>query len=182
MADNTEAMKKYIEKYWQTKIDKAINAAIPLVIKEVTADIEKIYQEKVVDEFYDGYDPMFYHRRRSLESLMEISSMGSGQNSVLKLSFNPSAMTLTHVGPNKSYSDDTLYNTVFKEGFHGGASIGGTGRGYRYRTPYPFYSRWGSYAKMEDKSPFDRIKEELQLYEKTTGPDKMAQIVRSQLK
>ena len=59
---------------------------------------------------------------------------------------------------------DGLYQTVFKEGYHGGASHNGK---MLYRTPYPYYTYWGSAAEQASISPLEDFRQRWYHYEDT---------------
>ena len=80
--------------------------------------IRDIY-EKTIDDFYQDYsNPHVYSRRGSLYKLIETEK----GDDYLDVWFEPSKISYR----NGYAGEDGLYTTVFREGWHGGASIGGS--------------------------------------------------------
>lgn len=112
---------------------------------------------EVMSEFYSSYEPWLYKRHsKGLELLLEIE---------IKNGKVIGSLDATNL-PSHRVSNDYIYDTVFKEGWHGGASKGpwspGTTLYYRKPTPrqasiqgIPAYSKWGRKAERSGFSPKD---------------------------
>lgn len=130
--DYEVAYSAYIEKLKQRvqdALDKAFKDAYADFFKLIDSRIQEIYQN-AADKFYQAYDPIFYkdERRGSLKKML-VTEVGydyfSGE-------FKDDGILNRKGG--------SLYDQVFKQGYHGGASTGprhpqeGTPW---YRTPHP---------------------------------------------
>lgn len=139
------------------------------VLAETPEKLQKKYEKKaqdelydtfysVISEFYADYEPWIYRRHsRGLELLLVLEI----KNGKITGYFDPDRMP-THRAPN-----DYLYDTVFIEGWHGGASKGAwspnTTLYYREPTPKQAalqgiapYSRWGREANRAGFSPKEK--------------------------
>ena len=120
------------------------------------AKIKEIF-DQAVDEFYDSYSPQYYDRNRSLYNILDIQEdeygMAATEAAGYTDLFNEDNMTKV----TKARDGSSLYDLVFMQGWHGGAT--GTDRNGmsvsspHYRTPYPGdsslkkgYIRWGRQA------------------------------------
>lgn len=110
--------------------------------------VEELYLigDEVITQWYSSYDPFFYDRRGSLYEMFEVKL--DGTNYIVK--FN---------NDNLGGFEEYIYNLTFIEGYHGGARGGENhpkdGVPY-WRTPYPFFSRWGRPA-LRSFSPYYRM-------------------------
>lgn len=112
--------KDYMEQL-QLKAKAAVKKAQEKTFEEYfeVADkkIRGIYKNTITD-FYKDYYPHFYDRRGSLYDLIQ-TKYGTDY---LSISFDPSKISYRN-----GYSgEDGLYNTVFRQGWHGGAMIRGS--------------------------------------------------------
>ena len=150
----------------QEEIKKRAEAAAKRASKRyVDYDIQrrKDIMEKVAEGFYKGYSPKYYARRGSLYNLMRVTRLGDDE---WEIDFDPSKMTYR----NGSGGENGLYNTVFRNGYHGGAP---SGPGHpkngvpMWRYPYPTYVNWGK-AATQSASP---LSEFLKLDDEETEED-----------
>lgn len=146
---------KNIEKYVKDEVielnNKAIEKAFPKFINSVDIQIKNMY-ESAIDKFYSSYNPKFYNNSRgSLYTLLETKF--DKANLKYSYDFNENKMVYSHPSE-KPYEQGVkgLYNTVFKEGYHGGAYHNGD---MYWRTPYPYYKYWGRLAEREEISPLE---------------------------
>lgn len=140
--------------------DKAVELAANDIIK--TFDFE--FSQKV-REFYDEYNPKFYTRRYGLYDVMEIKE-GESKNGkkTYSLVYNADSIPTRNGG-------DALLDTVFMEGYHGGAysrkpdifmNTVGTPH---YRGPLPTKGVsswiWWTNAAVQTEAPIDKWHERL---------------------
>lgn len=133
--------------------------------KRIEPELKRTFKdsfESAVNSFYEDYIPEYYHRNRSLYNIFEADSLISEDSVSILLSLDDSNMTHDRRG-------NSLYDTVFVEGWHGGAKSGDVthmgGKTYStphpkpgvpfWRTPYPYYSRWGKQAVRSKDSPYN---------------------------
>ena len=165
-------IKKWLENY-----DKAVEAANEKIAAYATSELKKTnakiqkqfgaYQKELirdlfkesVTEFYNAYTPSLYDREGNVGSregglydlldddMFRIVGMDNGgiieynsQNGVYDL---VTPVLLGREGVN-------IFNTVFKEGYHGGAKGNPDSNGYCYRFPDPYYTNWGDEAYPSD--------------------------------
>ena len=112
--------KSYMSKL-QTKSKEAVKDAQKKAFSEYfeVADkkIREIYKS-VITDFYRDYTPRFYDRRGSLYNLIQTKC----GDDYLQVGFNPSKISYRN-----GYSgEDGLYETVFRQGWHGGAIVHGS--------------------------------------------------------
>ena len=114
--------KSYISKL-QTKTKEAVQDAQKKAFSEYfeVADkkIREIYKS-VITDFYKDYTPRFYDRRDG-GSLYQLIQTKCGDD-YLQIGFNPSRISYR----NGYASEDGLYETVFRQGWHGGAMVQGS--------------------------------------------------------
>lgn len=145
MASSADWIDDYIanlKKEAESKIQEALKETkkefLPLCEKKIKA----IYHS-VIEEFYFGYNRSFYKPRGSLYDLLECKS----DDEYVYISFNPSKIT-----SRTGYSGENgLYQSVFREGWHGGAKFG-DGAYYPWRKPPTPYD--GAYKPWDDLKSF----------------------------
>ena len=150
-------------------IVKRVRAAVEKAKEDAFADFLVVAEDRirtifnsVIQDFYASYSPKHYDRTESLYNLLQITTT----RDTLSGEFNSDMMSSFRNG----YSgDDGLYDQVFRHGWHGGAGSGDghpdPGRPY-WRTPVPYYNRWGHEAAMSDISPLEDFNRRLSDYEK----------------
>lgn len=103
-----------------------------------------------VRQFYASYSPKHYSRTYSLGSMAKPVITNNSFELKLGAEFSEGGH---HV------SEDEIYETVFEEGYHGGAKYGAghpaPGRPY-WRTPYPELTHWGRPA-VQSMPPYKAI-------------------------
>jgi len=151
-------------KQWQERTLAAGQEMIPGLKEKVFSEFGEYQQKEVtrlfkeaVDQFYAAYTPTYYDRNRSLYNALEFEPDEYGiideqiDNDSLFGSDGLSAFE-------RGGGSGGLFERVFMEGFHGGA----TGIDWRgeirttpsYRTPYGSYYNWGKEA-VHTESPHD---------------------------
>lgn len=154
---NLEKIMSNYEKEIINNVKKSIEEETPKIEKKVLDLVENklsdFYKISVM-EFYNRYNPDYYVRRNSLYNLFKTKRDGN----ILRYWFEPSEF------PSRTgyIGEDGIYKTVFKEGWHGGATHDGV---MRYRTPVPYYTYWGRQAE-QTLSPFDMFTALKEDYEK----------------
>lgn len=143
------------------KVDKETPKIENKVLDLVENKLNEFYTISVMN-FYASYPhPLYdkiYGRRNSLYNLFKTKREGN----ILRYWFEPSEIP-PRKGTNSKYGNDFLYETVFKEGWHGGANHNGV---MRYRTPIPCYTHWGREAVQAPISPYNMFETLKQDYEK----------------
>ena len=168
------------------RINKEVDATCREILPVVERDIRTIFI-KVVSAFYDDYTPITYDRSWSLPALL-VTELDKEKRS-LNYDFDPTAMSSFHNGYD---GDDGLYNQVFRHGWHGGADKIRADKAEKYgahpepgvpywREPIPYYTRWGSKAKVADISPLDDFNERLAKYEQGELRDKFERLLLEHL-
>lgn len=172
------ALKKLMDKIEECRPEFQKNLG-----KKLEKRVHSIFDE-VVDEFYGDYNPRFYDRNEH-----------NGMRNLLRTEVTNSTFSYwfdeTQLAYRNGYSgEDGLYETVFRQGWHGGANIGGdmlvpyrtdrnknpiayNGNGVntwssaKWQSPYEKYrSRWQK-AKRAPISPLDNFIKKKKKYEKT---------------
>lgn len=114
----------------------------------------------VIQDFYGSYTPRFYSRNESLYDVLQTQINSDS----LRIWFDPGQMTPFRSG---YVGEDGLYDQVFRKGWHGGAGSGdehpSPGKPY-WRTPIPYYSRWGMEASVSDNPPLEDMKRRVEDY------------------
>lgn len=173
-----EKEKKEIQK----KVDKAIPKFEKNLAYRLKKQVYKMFNE-VVDEFYASYTPRFYQRnkRTGMRSMLKVRIDGP----LFIMEFDENALSYRN-----GYSgEDGLYTTVFREGWHGGAQLGGdmlvpyrtTNDGKpisyngternewsnaKWQSPYKkYHSRWQQ-AERAPISPLENFNKKKEEYEK----------------
>lgn len=132
-------------------LTKAYQDAYADFFKLVETKLKEMYKE-AAEKFYGSYDPIYYDRRGSLKNLLitevEYDSF-SGE-------FDEKGIT--------NRNDGSLYDQVFKQGYHGGASKGpyhpNDGTPW-FRTQHPSKNekrpwwRWSRYSAPKTESTYD---------------------------
>lgn len=193
------------------KVQKAINQRTSKALSDAFADFGQYQQERIreifndaVTSFYDSYQPSMYVRQG------DTSSKTGGLYSVLDMKTDSDGWVISSApdydelyNPDKMHANrsggNNLYQTVFVEGYHGGASsISGSksaiwgshpspGTPY-YRAPgwvkYPGESKkkWHKYGKwgrrsVHSLSPYRIISTNLSIAENGEMLDKLSQLV-----
>lgn len=131
----------------KSKIEK-MNEKYPKLYKEELDEIGK----SVIAQWYAKYDPIYYHRDRSLYHTYDISLEGT----LLTVDFDQEYMD-QYI--NREYNE-WIYENSFEHGYHGGGIPGGKKDGGDnipyWRTPFPELTSWGRPAKLSF-SPFNRM-------------------------
>jgi hypothetical protein len=161
MANNDYS--KFYENY-MSKLKQQAQKAVQEAQEKTFSDFFAVAEEKVkkiyyetISDFYSDYSPLYYERDYSLYNLL-ITKKGKGY---LSMSFDP-ALIASRTG----YSgEDGLYNTVFREGWHGGAMDYNTGY-MRWRKPVPYYKYWGRNASHSNISPLFDFRQRINDYQK----------------
>ena len=137
-----------------SQIEKQIKKLMA-VVKETNEIYADKLSDKVlmvcisaIDRFYDEYTPKYYDRLGTLYNVYEVNQ----SKNYITVLFDSSALSGHRV------SNDYIYNTVFLQGYHGGAWVG-IDRPY-YRTNVCF-TDWGDPAK-RSHSPFQDIKRKVE--------------------
>lgn len=167
VATNNVDFQEYYTRYLESLTSK-VKVAVKQALRYTWADFFAVVDEKihsmfdeVVQGFYSDYTPGFYDRN---ESLYEILQTELSEDS-LSIQFDPSKMTPFRNGYD---GEDGLYDQVFRRGWHGGAASGeghpSPGTPY-WRTPVPYYNRWGHEAAFASLSPLDELKRRVTDYE-----------------
>ncbi len=131
-------------------LNKKIDKETPKVENEVLELVENKLNEffKIsVMKFYNDYPNPIYERRDSLYNIFVTKRNGKK----LDFEFNPLALP-PREGTDAKYGTDFLYETIFKEGWHGGARHDGK---MLYRKPVPYYRYWGKEAVKSHFSPYE---------------------------
>jgi len=160
-------------------VHDAVEKAQPEFLNILEERVKNIFNS-AIDAFYADYSPDYYGRSHSLYDLMQIER---GEES-LSVWFEPKEMSSFRNGYN---GEDGLYDQVFRKGWHGGAGgiseekadVYGAHPGYMpggnvpvWRTPVPYYTRWGRPAEVMSPSPLEKIKEDVDIYSsKQMGAD-----------
>ena len=101
-----------------------VNAVPSDISKMATKYEEKLYEElneiaeSAVEDFYNDYDPSSYERFGDIYNMYKITVKANGYGLDIEVDFDPKYMKY-HKGK-KEY----IYETVFKEGWHGGDKAG----------------------------------------------------------
>ena len=135
----------------ENAVDKAKAEFFPRQVKKVS----EIYED-VIWDFYGDKSSRYYVPRGSLYNLFDCKTDGE----CLIMNFKPENF------PSRTgyAGEDGLYQTVFREGWHGGAKHNGS---LLYRTPYPYYTYWGSPAEHASISPLEDFRQRWYHYEDT---------------
>ncbi len=140
-------------------LDPRIQRVLETIVDSINGNYFSLLEKKAnqciragVRQFYAAYHPRYYHRTFSLYSMAKpvIS------NNVFQLKIGAEYSEGGH-----TVGEDEIYETVFEEGYHGGAKygIGHPSPGVpRWRKPYPHFTEWGSVAR-QSKPPYDAIVE-----------------------
>lgn len=152
-------------------VHEAVEKAQPEFLDILEERVTKIFNN-AIDAFYADYSPDYYGRSYSLYNLMQIER----GDKTLSVWFEPEEMSSFRNGYN---GEEGLYDQVFRKGWHGGAAgisedkaaAYGVHPGYMpggnvpvWRTPAPYYTRWGREAEVLSPSPLERIKEDVDIY------------------
>ena len=159
MADLAQAIMAALNEDAEDLKRRAETAGKKAVTRYVDHDIQRNIDimKTVADNFYQDYEPEFYNRRETLYDLLRVKRIDFDK---YEIDFDPSIMTYRN---GQGGGEDNLYNTVFRQGWHGGAPSGpqhpnsGTPM---WRRPYPRYPLWGRVATRASISPlqeFDRL-------------------------
>ena len=156
--DYKSAYQKYInilKEKAKKEVKKAQDKSIEEFFKHVEKELIVMYEETILD-FYLDYTPKYYSRTGELYNLLHIRT---GKR-YIEAAFNPSAIT-----SRTGYSQENgLYNTVFREGWHGGALHK---EEMLYRKPVPYYTSWGRPAERATVSPLYDFRNRVYTYLKT---------------
>lgn len=164
---------------FEAAFDEYINAVVEDIRKDVAdagRKLASVVREKamqimreVIDAYYADYIPTYYHPR-GRKNLYRLMETGVTDNGEVEIWFDPDRMTPYRSGYT---GEDGLYQTVFREGWHGGAKTGpghpspGAALGPAaavYRTPYKIYTFWGRTAYRMATPPLALIQEKIEEY------------------
>ena len=161
LTDYIEDIMSDNKKRFEEAVKKTKREFFPLEVKKV----EELYRQ-VADDFYSDYsERKFYKPRGSLKNLFNIKT--DYEN--LYMDFDP-----TKIPSRTGYvGEDGLYNTVFREGWHGGANHEGK---MLYRKPVPYYRYWGREAVRTSISPLDDFDKRWDKYQETEFVDDLNRI------
>lgn len=155
-----EQVLKAIE-YLESDFEKDI---VDIFITKAEKDINKTFK-KVIKSWYDSYPRTSYHPKKSLYDAYRIERSDDG----ILVTGDPSFITKTHRLGNQG-----IYELVFQEGFHGGATDGKV-NGQYHPDPYnPRYVHfvnnkpvgWGGLA-VQTESPLSMLKKTSKVMVKT---------------
>lgn len=138
------------------KLEEAARQSVLELSEVIESKYTDMYNE-TVEDFYGSYSPLFYDRTWSLYN-------------ILKIDYNEHRMLIDFDTDQLQHS--SLDNTVFLLGYHGGAMHNG---GYYWRTPHPYYTRWGRMAERTN-SPYYDIEEKMREYESSEIYDDFEEI------
>lgn len=127
------------------KIEK-MNSKYPELYKTELDEVGK----SIIARWYSTYDPIYYHRTRSLYHAYKIYLNGTK----LVVDFDKAYMD-EYI--DRQYNE-WIYVNSFENGYHGGGipKEPGYGNFPYWRTPYPELTEWGRPALMSF-SPFNRM-------------------------
>lgn len=121
---------------------------------------------RVADDFYSDYNPKEYDRDFSLYDIFE-TKLKAGEDGNWSLSYN---FEESYMNYRSGYDgEDGLYDLVFRQGWHGGATDGpnhpAPGTAY-WRYPGPYYTDWyHSPAARADLVPLRNFEQRKREYE-----------------
>lgn len=140
--------KNYYEKYIK-ELKEKVKQQKKDILKQTSTEFFELLSTKIrnmfeitIIHFYSSYSPKFYKRRDSLFNLLKIDY----GNDYFEGEFIPEKI-ISRTGYK---AEDGLYDTVFRQGWHGGAKHNGS---YYWRKPDPCYNRWGRQAIKAQFSP-----------------------------
>lgn len=138
---NINALKEYIEREVNARLKREFEKEKPKIIadiaKRVATDVERLFS-KVISDFYDDYSPKKYDRNYSMFDMLEqYVDVGHGR---FNIDVGDQAMTTMKTG-------GSLYDIVYKQGWHGGPIWFG-----------------GVIAERADTSPHEAFTEALEKY------------------
>ena len=130
-----------------------------------------------VNEFYGTYDPKLYGRTGGLKTFAKPEIVG---NEDFVFQFGPEYGQGSY-----SVGLEYIFIKIFMLGWHGGADSGlghpASGIPY-YRTPYPYYNRWGRQAIKSPTSPYQNIINHWNAYCQNEWPSIKQQIIDNVIK
>lgn len=144
--------------------DDADEQAMPVLVSNIKSKIGDLFNS-AVSNFYDDYDPKpgKYSRKYRLYRVLDMSkeSMVEGQYGELVGMFRPEVLLYRD---GSGGDEDALYDTVFIQGYHGGAPDGDDhpSPGTPYWRAGRNYCRWGRPAVPADISPRDDFRRSLE--------------------
>lgn len=146
-------------------VNKKIDESFVEYFRFANNKYKEIFHE-AVKEFYDSYSPSLYVRNHSLYELITARDGEDDLGRYISIGFDSDKTTKYR---KQEINSDGLYDTVFKEGWHGGAKSGpkhpDIGTPY-WRYPKPYYSTWfNRKADRSPISPFDSFVEKKEKYE-----------------
>jgi hypothetical protein len=136
---------------------KAAVRALNATMIDMTEKFKPEFRKKI-DEFYDSYSPLYYDRRGQMGNILQIEKAESGEDFIHIVIDYDADYIQTRTG------GDALLDSVFGEGYHGGAygtdRHGSTVSTRHYRKPYlpndPKKSwRFWSYEAVRTESPYE---------------------------
>lgn len=157
ITDQIESLRKSFKSAYK----QAYKLSIVELAQLIKEKYERMYEE-TVDDFYGSYSPIYYDRTWSLYDMLDIEA----DDRHMRIEFD------TDVLPHPSLDD-----TLFVGGYHGGASHNG---GIYWRTPHPYYTRWGRPA-YRTSSPYYDIDNKMTEYESSEMESDFAMILENNI-
>lgn len=176
IADAVNAKLREIEERYEKEEAKAYDEAALIFFKEVESRYKQMFMRSV-RAFYSGYTPVHYERNESLYNLLATEVYDDENYTYLRRDYLFDEMTTYRSGSSGTYGEtETLFQTVFEEGWHGGAMHGpGHPEPYNaayWRQPYMKYTRWSlTPAEREDVSPLDDFNNRIKRLEASSWYD-----------
>lgn len=179
--NNVNRLARDLKKEAQQRAERVIQKVRPQFQKNLgdilEARMTNIFKE-VVDDFYSKYHPTFYNRDYRLKYLLKI------KKTIHEFSYDFDETKLSY--RNGYNGEDGLYATVFQQGWHGGAQLGGkmlvpylrpaekyNGTKIRdgvtnakWQSPYNNTSSYWKKAIQAEISPLDNFIQKKEKYEK----------------
>lgn len=162
LLERLEKLTKNIEK----EFNNAYKRAGLKWLATIGPEVESVYN-KSIEAFYNDYTPVpeGYERRESLYKLFSY-----------KFKNNKAIIDIDDSEPKARDDSTSLYDLVFKEGYHGGSKHGdGVGGPHPrpgtplWREPINGYFNWGREAEQSETSPYDEFKKRLEEWKEGEG-------------
>lgn len=136
-------------------IDKRLERALPIFMDKMKAAVEESV-ETATEKFYSDY-PTEFNRDGDLSEIVDVSILGSGlNNTAIKLDLSDMEKPSWHYEIINGVTQlvegypENIYESVFKEGYHGG-------RGKSH-------TLWGVATATQTEAPFDIMIREIRKY------------------
>lgn len=169
IGDELRKRAERIKQIIQTRYKKIIDESSDEYLEILSTNYKSMFN-KAVRDFYHDYSPSLYKRNYSLYDLLQIEYGSDDVGMYMRTWYESDNITTYR---KQSEGKDGLFNTVFLEGWHGGAKSGpghpDIGTPY-WRYPKPYYSTWFSKkAERAPVSPYDAFIEEKKKYKASYG-------------